>query len=109
MGMIEYEGMRPRNTTKSDLSQPTGKVTKERQSNTRKGEISDYTWQEKEDAMEQAKVGPKIEPIDVVRPKKQTKKSKRWFWRLNKFITKSVNYYEDEEFQKTGLPLRWID
>ena len=59
--------------------------------------------------MQRVEVSHRIAPVDIVLHKEKAKKSKRWFWKLNRFIAKSVNYYADEEFRKAGYPLRWID
>jgi len=57
-----------------------------------------------------------IDPIELKKTQEEIKekeeakkKAKRRISKLNKLITKSVNYYADEEFQKNGGPLRWVD
>jgi len=63
----------------------------------------------------QAQVNLKINPMQLPRiqegakREEAEKKSKSPLARFQKFISKSVNYYADEEFQKNGSPLRWID
>jgi len=62
-----------------------------------------------------AHVNPITNPMELTRiheeveKEKAKKKSKKRLSKLNKLITKSVNYYADEEFQKNGGPLRWVD
>ena len=60
----------------------------------------------------QARVDFRIKPVELpgieerIERKEARKESKS---RLNRFIRKSVNYYADEEFQKNGAPMRWLD
>lgn len=57
----------------------------------------------------------KINPIDltqtreVINEEEARKKTGSRFSKVNKFITRAVNYYADEEFQKNGSPLRWVE
>ena len=53
----------------------------------------------------------KLKKTQEVKEKEEgaKKKAERRISKLNNFITKSVNYYADEEFRKHGGPLRWID
>ena len=57
----------------------------------------------------------KINPIEltqtreVINEDEAKEKPESRFSKVNKFITRAVNYYADEEFQKSGFPLRWVD
>ena len=59
----------------------------------------------------QARVDLKINPIELprIQEKSEPEARKESKSRLNRFIRKSVNYYADEEFQKNGAPMRWLD
>jgi len=60
-------------------------------------------------------VNYKVNPIGlsqirgVASEVKARQKPENRFSRISKFIVKAVNYYADEEFQKSGFPLRWIE
>jgi len=57
----------------------------------------------------EARIVLTINPIQYPRIEETSKRSINRLLKLNKFITKSVNYYIAEEFLKNVTPMRWLD
>ena len=39
----------------------------------------------------------------------KSKRSKGWFSKFNRFVSKSIGYYQDKELRKMGAPFIWTE